>query len=134
MIVRGVSLELPGFRITIAQMFLGALDLLFAAAALFVLLPAGHGLNYLTFAGIYVLGCLLGLASNAPGGIGAFEVTMLKTVPEPSTEALLASLVLFRIIYYFIPFVLAFALLGAHEIMRRWKRLRDEMDESEGSV
>lgn len=129
MVVRGVSLELPGFRISIAQVFLGALDLLFAAAALYVLLPAGHGLNYLTFAGLYAFGCLLGIASNAPGGIGAFEVTMLKTVPTPSTEALLAALVLFRLIYYFIPFVLAFALLGAHEIMRRWKLLRSEMGE-----
>lgn len=127
-VVRGAVLELPGLRITALQVTLGAIDLLFAAAALYVLLPPGHGLNYLTFAGLYVFGCLLGIASHAPGGIGAFEVTMLKTVPAPSTEALLAALVLFRLIYYFIPFVLAFALLGAHEVMRRWKRLRSEMD------
>ncbi len=131
-VVRGVSLELPGFRISIAQMLLGAIDLMFAAAALYVLLPDGHGLDYLTFAGLYVFACLLGIASNAPGGIGAFEVTMLKTVPAPSVEALLASLVLFRLIYYFIPFVLAFALLGAHEVARRWKRLRSEMNEGDG--
>lgn len=130
-VVRGVSLELPGFRISIAQVFLGAVDLLFAAAALYVLLPNGHGLDYLTFAGLYVFACLLGIASNAPGGIGAFEVTMLNTVPAPSVEALLASLVLFRLVYYFIPFVLAFALLGAHEVARRWKRLRSEMDEGD---
>lgn len=127
MTVRGVTLELPGFQITVSQVALGAIDLMFAAAALYVLLPAGHGLDYLTFAGIYVFACLLGIASNAPGGIGAFEVAMLKTVPSPSTEALLAALVLFRLIYYFIPFILAFALLGAHEIHRRWKKLRDEM-------
>lgn len=127
-VVRGVALELPGFRITLAQICLGAVDLAFASAALFVLLPAGHGLDYLTFAGIYVFACMLGIASNAPGGIGAFEVTILKTVPVESTESLLASLVLFRIVYYFLPFVLAFALLGAYEIRRRWKRLRDEMD------
>ncbi len=129
MIVRGMVLELPGAKITVAQVFLGALDLLFAAAALYMLLPAGHGLNYMTFAGLYVFGCLLGIASNAPGGIGAFEVTMLNTVPASSTEALLAALVLFRLIYYFIPFVLAFALLGAHEIHRRWNLLRSEMGE-----
>ena len=128
MVVRGVALELPGFKITVAQVLLGALDLLFAAGALYVLLPAGHGLDYLTFAGLYVFGCLLGIASNAPGGIGAFEVTMLKTVPAPSTESLLAALVLFRLIYYFIPFVFAFALLGAYEIQRRWKLLRSEID------
>ena len=128
LVVRGVTLELPGFRITLLQVLLGAIDLMFAAGALYVLLPQGHGLSYLTFLGLYVFGCLLGVASHAPGGIGAFEVTMLKTVAAPSTEALLAALVLFRLIYYFIPFVLAFALLGAHEVRRRWKRLRTEMD------
>jgi len=132
-VVRGVSLELPGFQITVAQVFLGAVDLLFAAAALYVLLPQGHGLDFVTFSGIYVFACLLGIASNAPGGIGAFEMTMLKIVPSPSVEALLASLVLFRLIYYFIPFVLAFALLGAHEVARRWKRLRSEMNETDRS-
>lgn len=127
-VVRGIHLELPGLRITLAQVLLGAVDLFFAAAALYVLLPEGHGLGFITFAGVYVFACLLGVASNAPGGIGAFEATILKTVPTPSVEALLAALVLFRIIYYFIPFVLAFALLGANEITRRWRRLRRDLD------
>lgn len=127
--VKGAYVELPGFSLTGGQIVLGAIDLIFASAALYVLLPAGHGLSFFTFAGIYVFACLLGIASNAPGGIGAFEAAILKTVPSPSTEALFASLLLFRIIYYFLPFVLAFALLGAHEGFRRWKGLRAEMGE-----
>jgi uncharacterized membrane protein YbhN (UPF0104 family) len=125
--IKGMILELPGFKLTSGQLILGILDLLFAAAVLFVLLPEGHGLDFITFVAIYVMGCLLGIASNAPGGIGAFEVTILKMVPSLSTEALLAALLLFRLVYYFIPFVLAFALLGAHEGLRRWKVLRAEM-------
>jgi len=125
--VRGMILELPGFRLTSGQLLLGAIDLIFASAVLFVLLPDGHGLDFMTFVAIYVFGCLLGIASNAPGGIGVFEVTILNMVPSPSTEALLAALLLFRVVYYFVPFVLAFALLGAHEVLRRWKGLRAEM-------
>ncbi|MBM3608168.1 MAG: UPF0104 family protein [Alphaproteobacteria bacterium] len=127
--VKGAYVELPGYRLSLGQIGLGAVDLVFAAGALFVLLPKGHGLDFPTFVAIYVFACLLGIASNAPGGIGAFEATILKIVPAPSTEALFASLLLFRIIYYFLPFVLAFALLGAHEGMRRWKGLRAEMHE-----
>jgi len=52
---------------------------------------------------------------------------MLKTVPVPSQEDLLASLLLFRIIYYLIPFVLALAILGAHEGFRHWQNLREVM-------
>jgi hypothetical protein len=65
---------------------------------------------------------------------------MLKTVPAHSEAALLASLLLFRIIYYLVPFVLALAMLGAHESIKRWKSLRaamvraseEEPDEAEG--
>ena len=49
---------------------------------------------------------------------------MLKTIPAPSGE-ILASLLLFRAIYYLAPFILAMALLGAHEAGRRWRSLRE---------
>jgi uncharacterized membrane protein YbhN (UPF0104 family) len=53
---------------------------------------------------------------------------MLNAVPAPSAEALLASLLLFRIIYYVGPFILALALLGANESILRWKSLRAAMN------
>lgn len=125
--VKGIVLELPGFKLTVGQLMLGTIDLLCASAALYILLPEGHGLGFMTFVAIYVLGCLLGIASHAPGGIGAFEVTIINMVPSTSVEALLAALLLFRLIYYVVPFVFAFALLGANEIWRRWRGLRAEM-------
>ena len=84
-----------------------------------------------TFAATYVFACILGVVSNAPGGIGVFEAAMLKAVPIASEEALLASLVLFRVIYYLVPFLFALAFLGAHEIFRRWNSLREDMRRSE---
>ncbi len=125
--VKGMSLELPGFWLTLGQMALGVVDVCAAAAVLFALLPRGSALSFLDFAGTYAFACLIGIASNAPGGIGAFEVTMLKSTPAPSPEAMLASLLMFRAIYYLIPFVLAMAMLGAHEIMKRWPSLRADM-------
>ena len=125
--LQGLRLELPGLTLTLGQLMLGVIDLCSAAAALYVILPAHHGMDFISFAATYVLACLLGIASHVPGGIGAFEATMLKTVPSPSAEALLASLLLFRIIYYVVPFVLALALLGANESIRRWNSLRAAM-------
>jgi hypothetical protein len=52
-------------------------------------------------------------------------------VPSPSPEALLASLLLFRVLYYVVPFVLALALLGANESIRRWNSLRAAMTRSQ---
>jgi len=119
--------RLPGPLLTLGQMALGVIDVCSAAGALYVLLPKSHGLAFVTFAALYSFACMLGIASHAPGGIGVFEATMLKTVPAESGP-LLASLLLFRAIYYLAPFILAMALLGAHEAGRRWRSLREAMD------
>jgi uncharacterized membrane protein YbhN (UPF0104 family) len=121
------NLALPGPILTLGQMILGVVDVCSAAGVLYVLLPHGHGLAFLTFCALYSFACMLGIASNAPGGLGVFEATMLKGVGGPS-ESLLASLLLFRAIYYLIPFILAMALLGAHEAARRWRSLREAME------
>ncbi len=125
--IQGLTLELPGFWLTLGQMLLGVFELCAAASCLFALLPKGHGAEPVTFAATYVFACLIGIASNTPGGIGTFEVTMLHAIPAPSQESLLASLLLFRMVYYIGPFILALALLGAHEGMRRWTSLREAM-------
>jgi len=125
--IQGFRLELPGFRLTVRQVLLGLIDLGAASATLFVLLPAHHGIDYFSFASLYAFASILGIASSAPGGIGVFEATMLKTVPARTEEALLASLLLFRMIYYIAPFILALAFLGANESFRRWQSLREAM-------
>ncbi len=86
----------------------------------------GHALGYLAFCALYSFAAMLGIASHSPGGLGVFEATMLKGVGGVSDQ-LLASLLMFRVIYYLIPFVLALALLGANEAMRRWRSLREAM-------
>ncbi len=85
--LQGMLFELPGLGLTMGQMTLGVLDLCCAAAVLYVLLPSHEGLDFATFASVYVFACLLGIASHAPGGIGVFEATMLKALPAPSQEA-----------------------------------------------
>ena len=137
--IQGFKLELPGLWLTLGQVCLGLIDLFAAAGTLFVLLSPPRGIDYLTFVTVYVFGSLLGIASNAPGGIGVFEATMLKTVPAQSQAALFAALLLFRMIYYIVPFIVALALLGAHESIKRWKGLREAMsgnveDDPEGDT
>jgi glycosyltransferase 2 family protein len=123
--LRGHVLEMPGVGSTVEQLFVGAADLCAASAALYALLPQGVDLDYSAFLAIYVFACILGVVSHAPGGIGVFEATMLHALPGASQESVLASLLLFRVIYYFLPFIIALAVLGADEGARRWSALRD---------
>jgi len=118
---------LPGPMLTLGQTTLGLIDVGAAAGALYVLLPNGHAVGYVAFCALYSFAAMLGIASHAPGGLGVFEATMLKGVGG-SSDQLLASLLLFRVIYYLIPFLLALALLGANEATRRWRSLREAME------
>lgn len=130
--LQGFRLELPGALVTLGQMALGVADLCAAAGVLYVLLPAHTPIDFPTFAATYVFGAILGIVSHAPGGIGVFEATMLKFIPAPSEEKMIAALLLFRIIYYLGPFVFALALLGANEALRRWNVLRAAMEAGQG--
>jgi glycosyltransferase 2 family protein len=117
--VKGWRLSLPGFRITFGQLLLGAGDTCAAAAVLYVLLPGGHGIPYETFLAVYVFAALVGIASHAPGGLGVFEATILVAFSGMAKEPVLGALLLFRLFYYVIPFVLALLLLAGYEMSRR---------------
>lgn len=120
--IRDVALKLPGLKLTLAQIVVSCCDLLCAGSALYVLLPAGHGLDFITYIAVYVFAVTAGAASNVPGGIGPFEATFLKATPGVSAEALLAGLLLFRVVYYLGPFVIGLLVFGGHEIRVRLRR------------
>jgi hypothetical protein len=67
---------------------------------------------------VFVSATLLGFASHSPGGLGVFDAAMLVALWQFDREELLASLLLFRLLYYIIPFALALAVLGAREIIK----------------
>lgn len=119
MTIRGWSIEMPGFRVSAGQILLGAADVCAAGAVLYVLLPKGYAIPYDTFIAVYVFACLLGILSHAPGGIGVFEATILLALPAIPGEQLLGSLLLFRLCYYLLPFVLALLLLAGREVWAR---------------
>jgi glycosyltransferase 2 family protein len=120
------GVRLPGPRLTLGQMALGVIDICSAAAALYVLLPKNKSFGFPTFATLYSFASMLGIASHAPGGIGVFEATILQGVGGDEDDVL-ASLLLFRGIYYVMPFIAAMAVLGGVEAARRWRSLREAM-------
>src|SRR5262249_22575309 len=59
---------------------------------------------------------LRGFASHSPGGLGVFDATMLVALWQFDTEDLVAGLLLFRLLYYLVPFGLSLAILGGREV------------------
>ena len=103
----GYEISLPGPFSTLAQMATGVGDMLCASAALYLLLPADPGIGYPLFAGLFATAITLGLLSWIPGGVGVFEGIMLLAVPNIAPERMLASLLVFRVLYYLLPMVVA---------------------------
>lgn len=110
-------LRLPGGPLTLLQIAIGIVDLACCAAAMYVLMPNEPNVGFVTVAVIFVAATLLGFASHAPGGLGVFDAAMLVALYQFNKEDLLAGLLLFRLLYYVIPFVLSLFVLGSHEFL-----------------
>jgi uncharacterized membrane protein YbhN (UPF0104 family) len=63
-----------------------------------------------------LMATLLGFLSHAPGSLGVFEATLLVGLPQFEKEGLLVSLVMFRMLYFILPFALALLILGSREL------------------
>jgi uncharacterized membrane protein YbhN (UPF0104 family) len=121
----GWQVTLPGGPLTLLQIVIGIIDLACCAAAMYMLVPDEPNLGFVTVAVIFVAATLLGFASHAPGGLGVFDAAMLVALWQFDKEDLLAGLLLFRLLYYVVPFVLSLAVLGTREILlsRSMRRL-----------
>jgi len=113
----GWRVKLPDGRSTLVQIGIGIVDLTCCALAMYALMPTEPAIGFVTLAVIFVSATLLGFASHAPGGIGVFDAAMLVALAMFDREELLASLLLFRLLYYIVPFTLALLVLGVREIV-----------------
>jgi glycosyltransferase 2 family protein len=124
----GWKVMLPSARLTLLQILIGVVDLGFCAMAMYLLMPAQPGIDFISLAVVFILATLLGFASHAPGSIGVFDAAMLVALPEFGREQLLATLVVFRILYFVIPFGIAISILGTRElwlnVMVPWQERR----------
>lgn len=116
--IRGWELSVPSVSLSAGQVSISSLDWLLAAGVLYVLLPAAMPMGFLKFLTIFMLAQAAGLLSYIPGGLGVFETVILILLADSGeASAITASLLLYRLIYYILPLIVAASLLAAHEIL-----------------
>jgi uncharacterized membrane protein YbhN (UPF0104 family) len=113
----GWSVTLPDGPLTLLQIGIGIVDLCFCALAMYMLVPEEPNIGFVTLAVIFVSATLLGFASHAPGGLGVFDAAMLVALWQFDKEDLLAGLLLFRLLYYIVPFAISLLILGGRELL-----------------
>ena len=110
------QVALPGLRGTLLQIGIGALDRVLASLSMYMLLPASPAVDFPTVLVVFVMATLLGIVSHAPGSLGVVEAAVLIGLPQYPREELLAALVTFRLLDFFLPLMLATLMFGAREL------------------
>ncbi|WP_152616528.1 bifunctional lysylphosphatidylglycerol flippase/synthetase MprF [Sphingomonas sp. ERG5] len=108
------TLPIPSASIMAAQLGVAAFDLAASYAALFVLLPNAAPETFAYFYLAYAVAVSVAAVSHVPGGIGVFEAIILAITPA-SNGAVFAALLLYRLIYYVLPLIVAAGLLASVE-------------------
>ena len=111
------QITLPSAKLTLIQIGIGVMDLSSGALAMYALLPHEPSIDLVSVLVTFVMATLLGFLSHAPGSLGVFEAALLVGLPQFRKEDLLASLAMFRLIYFILPFTFALLTLGAREVV-----------------
>jgi uncharacterized membrane protein YbhN (UPF0104 family) len=117
-------ITLPSWQFTLLQTAIGATDLSLVTLAMYTVLPASPSVDFPTVLVIFIASTLLGAVSHAPGSLGIIEAGMLTGLPGFQKEDLLASLLVFRVLYFLIPLLLATCILGIRELRIAIQRAR----------
>ena len=99
-----------------AALVVSAAEWCCASLTLYLLLPAHAGLSWPQVLELFLLAHLAGVASQVPGGLGVFEASFLLLAPaDVPREAMAGGLLLFRLVYYLLPLLVASVWLAAAE-------------------
>lgn len=112
----------PNLFILSRLVALTAVDTLAAALALWALCPPDLAIPFATLLPAFLIAFGAGLLSGTPGGVGAFEITLLALLPQVPEAPLLAAILAWRGIYFACP-----ALIGAAVAMRGPKTRRNPL-------
>jgi phosphatidylglycerol lysyltransferase len=112
------SLRLPDSRTWSRQFLVTAFDIAASASVLFVLLP-DSSIAWPAFLAVYAIAVGLGVLSHVPAGLGVFETVIIAWLGNAvNVDAVLGSLVLYRVIYHVIPLAIAILAVAAAELRR----------------
>lgn len=106
--IKDIDFRLPSPGLALMQTIIACIDITMAAYILYIFVGNSVDVPFASFLIIYVIAMLLGLFSQVPGGIGVFEGAFLWLAgPEFDSAPLVGALILYRIVYFFLPLAIA---------------------------
>lgn len=108
----------PRLRVVVPQLIVAPLELIGAAAIIYFALPEAGNPGFMIVLGIFLISFSAALLSNAPGGIGVLELVFITGLSEMDPADVLAALLVFRLLYLIIPFIIALFVVVGFERMQ----------------
>ena len=105
--IKGQKLVLPGWRFALMQMGISSLNWMAMGAIIWILL--GQDVNYFFVLGVLLVSSIAGVIVHIPAGIGVLEAVFIALLAGEHTSkgTIIAALLAYRVLYYFIPLLLA---------------------------
>lgn len=107
MTIKGQRLVLPSWRFALLQMAVSSLNWMAMGAIIWLLL--GSQVDYFLVLGVLLVSSIAGVIVHIPAGIGVLEAVFIAMLSgeEISRGAIIAALLAWRALYYFLPLLLA---------------------------
>jgi uncharacterized membrane protein YbhN (UPF0104 family) len=113
--VGATEIAYPGFTTTLMQILLGMAELLCATTIIYLVLPTENPC-FLMVAGVFVVALSAAMISHSPGGLGVSELVFLAGLPDMAKTDVLAALLVFRLLYFVLPFLAALPVIALFEL------------------
>jgi uncharacterized membrane protein YbhN (UPF0104 family) len=122
MTVKGQKLVLPSWKFALVQMVISSANWMVMGAIIWLLI--GEEVNYFFVLGVLLVSSIAGVIVHIPAGIGVLEAVFIALLAgeHVSHGTIIAALLAYRMLYYFLP--LALATVGYLILESRAKKLR----------
>lgn len=117
-VFRNHEFTIPSLKLTLSQLVIASLDQIVAAGVAFALMYGAIDISFAEFLGIYLLAVTAVLITHVPGGAGILELIFLKLVTTDPPARGVAALLVFRVMYYLTPLLVAAVLFAINEVRR----------------
>lgn len=104
--IKGYDLSVPPLRFALLQLLMSCASWLLITGVLFVLLE--QKIAFTDVLCVLLIACIAGILTHVPGGLGVIEAVFVALLShQMAKNELLASMLIYRMIYYLAPLALA---------------------------
>ena len=110
-----INIFYPAPKVVVPQLIIAPVELIGAAGIIYFALPEVGNPGFLVVLGIFLISFSAALLSHAPGGLGVLELVFVMGLPDMDPADVIAALLVFRMFYLIIPFIMALVVILVFE-------------------